>query len=52
MIDPPVPAWKKWLMLAAIVGFVLLLALVAHLRRSARDWAAEHGRPVPVRPAR
>lgn len=52
MFSPPVPLWKKWLMLAMIVSFFVLLAFVMHLRRSARNWDPNQARPTQTRPVR
>jgi uncharacterized membrane protein affecting hemolysin expression len=46
MFSPPVPAWKKWLMLAMIVSFVIMAAIFFHQRRSAREW--DPNRPLKV----
>jgi hypothetical protein len=38
MFSPPVPAWKKWLMLAMIVSFAIMAAIFFRQRRAARMW--------------
>ncbi len=49
MIPPPVPPWKKWLMLAFVLSFVVLASILFFLRRSARGWDPNQPGPLPSR---
>lgn len=51
MIPPPVPAWKKWLMLVFVLGFVVMAVIVWTLKRASRDRDADQARPPSSRPA-
>ena len=52
MTTQRVPAWKKWLMLAFVIGFVAMAALVYHMLQSARDWDPNEARSTTTAPAR
>jgi len=52
MIAPPVPAWKKWVMLGLILSFVILATIFFRARRAARERAPDRVGPPASKPTR
>jgi hypothetical protein len=46
---PPVPTWKKWLMLAFVLGFVVAAAILMRFKASARGWDPNQSRGAETR---